>query len=140
MDKESIIDVIIEIGDLLQSAKWEKEREEMDESNEADRRDVGYPVGTTLFAFSYDGGVEEVEVVDKQKVKCGRQVRYCVESDLFAESPIEAIRKEVASWRKNGELQVEEDISHFEHDVEYYEERAEWAKMAIAAIKDITST
>lgn len=140
MDKESILDAIIEIADALQSARYEQERAEREEENEANKRDVGYPVGTKLFSFSYEDGVEQVEVVGKQKVKEGRHSRYCLESDVFAESPSEAIRKMVESWRENGELQTEEDVAHFEYDIKYHSERVEWAKMAIAAIKEAKST
>lgn len=140
MDKQSILDAIIEIGDALQSVKWERDRAELERESEKWRRDVGHPVGVKLFSFCYYDGVEDVEVVGKQKVKEGGRVRYCLESDVFAESPSEAIRKTVVSWRENGELQTEEDIAHFEYDIEYHSERIEWAKMAIAAIKESEST
>ena len=141
MDKDAILEAVIAIGDAVKAAKRERQRAEREEQDREHRCDVGHPVGTKLFAFCYEGGVEEIEVVDKQRVRVdGRRVRYCMKHDVFAETVEGAIRAAVESWESSGDLNIEEDIKHFEYDLKYHGERIEWATIALKNIRERLAT
>lgn len=137
MDKDDILEAIIAIGRALQQAKWNQQASDRESHIRENRCDVGYPIGTKLFVFDYEDGIEEVVVIGEQRLLVdGRESRWCMKHDALSDTVEGAIRAAIEAWERSGDLNIEEDIRHYEWDLEYNGERVEWATIALQVLRE----
>ena len=140
MSKEDILEAVISIGSALSNAKWERERQQREKENINRRVKMSYPVGTKLFSFSYEDGVEEAEVIDEDRIKIDGRVRYSMDYDTFSETFDGAIKAEIDRWIADGELNFAEDVEHFECLINYHGKLLDSSQKALKIIKLLKAT
>jgi hypothetical protein len=130
-----IIQAILELAEAIESANCEKEIQETRVSNRQSAVPVGHPIGTTLYKFDYEDGIEAL-VVTGEKQFGDRSKQWCQPSDLelLAMTPESAIQKAIAYWSDSDEFDIDSDIESMRWEVQYHQEKAAAFGMMLDAL------
>jgi hypothetical protein len=138
-DSEDILKAVALVGEAVREKLNKKNREDQEKKNAREAVEVGYPVGTKLFIFSIEEGIEDVEVTGEKRIRTWSD-GWCRENEreMLAETKEDAVRKSVMLCVKNDWLDPETDIKNLQRIIEYHHEEARWYSLCIDIIKEVS--